>query len=381
MNGRLHHRPMVAIAATAMLFAACGGDDDVADSGTDRPDGTPIVVDGEPFPEERCEANRAAGTVTFLTGFDFAAAASIVEVITADSLGYYDELCLDVEILSSFSTANYPLVAGGQGQFASGGSFSEVVNFALASETDLAVVTVAGRTPIDTLMVKPDDAGSLDDLSGTTIGVKGKLPASIEVMLLQAGLENGSDFDTVLVDGFDPVAHFAIPSISAVPGWKSNEPGRLEREGVPFTAFDPSTAGVPGSFGAIFTTRTFIDEHPTAAEDFVRATLRGLAAAIDDPEMASAAAVDLVEAGGNPNFLSLEGEVFRWAVEAELIASTTPDGEAPGTPDLAGLGAEVTAYGEVAFFGTAGIPTPADHVDADLAARVTAADGSVTWPG
>ncbi|CAN5497408.1 hypothetical protein BH23ACT3_BH23ACT3_18140 [soil metagenome] len=372
---------MVAIAATAMLFAACGGDDDVADSGTDRPDGTPIVVDGEPFPEERCEANRAAGTVTFLTGFDFAAAASIVEVITADSLGYYDELCLDVEILSSFSTANYPLVAGGQGQFASGGSFSEVVNFALASETDLAVVTVAGRTPIDTLMVKPDDAGSLDDLSGTTIGVKGKLPASIEVVLLQAGLENGSDFDTVLVDGFDPVAHFAIPSISAVPGWKSNEPGRLEREGVPFTAFDPSTAGVPGSFGAIFTTRTFIDEHPTAAEDFVRATLRGLAAAIDDPEMASAAAVDLVEAGGNPNFLSLEGEVFRWAVEAELTAPTTHDGEAPGTPDLAGLGAEVTAYGEVAFFGTAGIPTPADHVDADLAARVTAADGSVTWPG
>lgn len=378
---RWARRSLIAVTAAAtLLTAACGGDDDGGDPGTDRPDDTPIVVAGEAFPEERCDANREAGTITFLTGFDFAAAASIVEVITADSLGYYEELCLDVEILSSFSTANYPLVAGGQGQFASGGSFSEVVNFALTSGTDLAVVTVAGRTPIDTLMVKPDDAGSLDELSGTTIGVKGKLPASIEVMLLQAGLENGTDFDTVLVDGFDPVAHFAIPSISAVPGWKSNEPGRLEREGVPFTAFDPSSAGVPGSFGAIFTTRSFIGEHPTAAEDFVRATLRGLAAAIDDPEMASAAAVDLVEAGGNPNFLSLEGEVFRWAVEAELIASTTPAGVAPGTPDLAGLGAEVTAYGEVAFFGEAGTPTAADHVDDSLARDVSGDDGRVIWP-
>ena len=31
----------------------------------------------------------------------------------------------------------------------------------------------------------------------------------------------------------------------------------------------------------------FIDEHPTAAEDFVRATMLGLADAIDDPEAAA----------------------------------------------------------------------------------------------
>ena len=37
------------------------------------------------FPSpERCEANRAAGKLIFMTGFDFAAAAGIIEVITAD---------------------------------------------------------------------------------------------------------------------------------------------------------------------------------------------------------------------------------------------------------------------------------------------------------
>lgn len=382
-------RTAVSFTALSLLVVAtvaCSDDAPASDAASDGDTPTTIdaataVVDGEPFPDERCEANRAAGTITFLTGFDYAAAASIVEVITADHLGYYEELCLDVEILSSFSTANYPLVAGGQGQFASGGSFSEVVAFAEANDTDLVAVFVAGRTPIDTLIVKPGEADAAADLAGTTIGVKGKLPASVEVMLRRAGLTEGDDYDTVPVEGFDPVAHLAIPSLAGVPGWKSNEPGRLDREGVDYVTFDPTEADVPGSFGAIFTTASFIAEHPTAAEDFVRATLRGLAAAIDDPALASGAAVDLVNEGGNPNFLSPEGEVFRWAIEAELIASTTPDGVAPGTPDPDQLTVEVDTYAEVQFFGGDTSPSVADHVDAGLARAVTNPGGTVIWPG
>ena len=74
--------------------------------------------DGEPFPAARCEANQAAGTITYLSGFDFAATASIVDVLVADSKGYYDELCLDVELRASFSVDNYPQVAANQAQFA-----------------------------------------------------------------------------------------------------------------------------------------------------------------------------------------------------------------------------------------------------------------------
>lgn len=385
--------PLVTITLVATL-ASCG-DDDVATVPTDAPapatteaPGTPdepptadlTVTDGEAFPEERCEANRAAGTITFLTGFDFAAASSIVEVINAEALGYYDDLCLDVEILGSFSTANYPLVAGGQGTFASGGSFSEVLAFAAANDADLVAVTIAGSTPIDALMVKPGVATELADLAGTTIGVKGKLPASIEVMLLGAGLIEGEDYDTVPVDGFDPVAHMAIDAIDGVPGWKSNEPGRLEREGVDFDLFDPTEFDVPGSFGAIFTTRSFVEQHPTAAEDFVRATLRGLAAGIEDPQGAADAAVALVIANGNPNFLSPEGEVFRWGVEADLIASRTPAGVAPGTPDLDALRREVAAYEQLAFFGDGPTPEVADHVDDALARAVTGPDGRIIWP-
>ncbi|MCU0260832.1 MAG: ABC transporter substrate-binding protein [Ilumatobacteraceae bacterium] len=363
--------------AAATLLAACGDDGDDGDGSSSD---APAVESGEAFPDERCAANEAAGTVTFLTGFDYAAAASIIDVITADANGYYDELCLDVEITSSFSTANYALVAGGQGQFASGGSFSEVAAFAQANDADLVTVMVDGRSPIDTLLLKPGTATELADLAGTTIGVKGKLPSSVEVMLLQAGLSEAEDFETVPVDGFDPVAHFAIDSIVGVPGWRSNEPGRLEREGVAFDQFDAADAGVPGSFGAIFTSQSFIDEHPTAAEDFVRATLRGLATAIADPDAASAAAVALIEAGGNPNFLSADSEQFRWRTEAEIIAGETPDGVAPGTPDIDLLTEEVETYAEIGLYGDAGAPDVEALVDASFAEGVTAEDGTVVWP-
>ncbi len=385
-------RRLTATAAVAAIaLVACGSDDEPAaetdppptDADRVAPDtttGSLDVVAGEPFPEARCAANREAGTITYLTGFDYAAAASIVDVIVADDKGYYDELCLDVEIRPSFSTANYPLVASNDAQFSSGGSFSEVVAFADANQAEFVVMAVEGRTAIDTLITKAGQVTSLDDLAGTTIGVKGKLPPSIAVMLRQAGLVEGEDFDTVLLDGFDPTAHIAIEPIVGFPGWKSNEPGALTRAGVGFTLFDPGESGVPGSFGVIYTNRSFVDDHPTAAEDFMRATMRGLADAVSDPEAAANTAVELINAGGNPNFLSPEGEVFRWETDADLVMSTTPEGTGFGVPDPAGLQAELDAYAEVGLFGDGVTPDAASRLGLDVMAVIYDDDGGVIWP-
>ena len=72
-------------------------------------------------------------------------------MLVAEERGYFDELCLDVDIQASFSTANYPLIAANDAQFSSGGSFSEVVTFASANEADFVAVAVEGRTAIDSL--------------------------------------------------------------------------------------------------------------------------------------------------------------------------------------------------------------------------------------
>ena len=370
--------------ATASTDAAAdGGGASSTDVGAGEDGGAVAlaVVEGEPFSDERCALNEEAGTITFLTGFDFAAAASIVDVIVAEQAGFYDELCLDVVVRPSFSTANYPLVAENEAQFASGGSFSEVVQFAAANDAEFRAVSVEGRTPIDVLITKPDAVGDLGELAGTTIGVKGKLPSSVAAMLLEAGLVEGTDFDTVLLDGFDPTAHIAIDAIVGFPGWKSNETGQLERGGIPFDTFDPADLDIPGSFGAIYTNEAFIADHPTAAEDFVRATMRGLAEAVADPAAAATTAVDLINENGNPNFLSPEGEVFRWETEAALITDAA-GGEPLALPSISLLQEELDAYAEIGLFGNdAAAPDAADFVDTILIGSIYSEPGEVIWPG
>ncbi len=338
------------------------------------------VVAGKPFPTARCEANKAAGKITYLSSFDFAAAASIVDVLVAKEKGYFDALCLNVEVKASFSTANYPLIAGNQAQFSSGGSFSEVAAFASDNaDADVVALAVEGKTAIDSLIVKEGKATKLSDLKGTTIGVKGKIPPSVQAMLAKAGLIEGTDYQTVPVEGFDPTVHIAIPSIVGFPGYKSNEPGQLDRAGIKYTLFDPSASDIPGSFGIIYTNRAFMTAHPTSAEDFMRASMMGLADAIADPAAASKIALAMIDSNGNPNFLSPEGETFRWNTESRLVTDTTPKGAAIGVPDAAGLQAEVDAYAKIGLFGGKA-PDIAKRFDASLLQAIYSSDGKVVWP-
>lgn len=391
--------PLALALVAGVALAACGSDDSSTDDSSTSDASTATstdastaestapestvggsdVVAGEAFPDDRCAANEAAGTITYLTGFDFAATASIVDVIVADANGYYDAMCLDVEITPNFSTRNYPLVAENDAQFASAGSFSEVVAFAAANDTDFVVTAVEGPTAIDSLIVKPGIAAELGDLAGSTIGVKGKLPPSVAAMLATAGLVENQDYETVLLDGFDPTAHIAIESIDGFPGYKSNEPGALERAGIEFDLFDPLQYDIPGSFGVIYGNADFIAEHPTAAEDFMRATMLGLADAIADPEAAANAAVELINSGGNPNFLSPEGEVFRWSTDAALISDLTPAGTGYGVADPEALQNELDTYAEVGLFGDTETPVAADYLS-DILAAIYDADATVIWP-
>ena len=174
-------------------------------------------------------------------------------------------MCLDVDVKPSFTTQNYPLVGANTAQFASSGSFNEM----LANSVDgaeLVTVVHEGKTGIDTLLVKPElGAQSPADLAGATIGVKGTLPPGERAMLAKYGLEEGRDYETVSVEGFDPKVHWELP-IDALPVFKSNEPGQLDRAGISYEMFDPAAEDIPG-VGILYTNRDFVDEHPTAAQD------------------------------------------------------------------------------------------------------------------
>jgi ABC-type nitrate/sulfonate/bicarbonate transport system substrate-binding protein len=338
-----------------------------------------VVAADEAFPADRCEANKAAGTITYLSSFDFAASASIVDVLVAKQKGYFEDMCLDVTVKASFSTDNYPLIAANEAQFSSGGSFSEVVDYAGRNDAGFVALAVEGRTGIDALIVKDGQSTELSDLKGKTIGVKGAITPSVAAMLKQVGLTEGTDYETALLDGFDPKVHIAIPEIVGFPGFKSNEPLQLAAAGIPFKLYDPASYGIPGSFGVIYTNSTFLGEFPTATEDFMRASMKGLADALADPKAAADIAVDMINANGNALFLSPEGEIARWDVEAKLITDSTASDLPIGVPDSTLLEQEVTTYADIGLFDSQ-VPDITTLVNTTLVAGLYGADGTVIWP-
>ena len=386
-------RPSVlTFAASLALVVSCSGDDTTIGTPQASPgastndslvgDSVPPNLDvhaGEPFPAERCAANRAAGTITYLSGFDFTASASIIDVQVAAAKGYYEDLCLDVEMKPSFSVENYPLIAADDAQFASAGSFSEVVDFAGANDAGFVALSVEGRTGIDALITKEGAVPTLDDIRGTKIGVKGAITPSVRAMLAKAGLVLDVDYETVLLDGFNPMVHIEVPGIVGFPGYKSNEPGQLTANDVAFTLYDPSDYDIPGSFGVLYTNLTFLQEHPTAAQDFMRATMRGLADAIADPAAAVQIAVDNINANGNAVFVTPEGEAARWAVESGLVAHGVTADTPLGLPLVDELLNEVTVYAQSGLF-AGEVPLIDTLVDVSVLQGVYDNDGTLIWP-
>ena len=210
---------------------------------------------GKPFPAERCAANKAAGTITFLTGFDYAAAASMVDVFVARSRGYYAALCLDVAIEPSFSADNYALVAADTAQFASGGSFGELVDYAGRNEAQFKALAVEGRQDIATLIVKPDEAADLDDLRGKAIGVEdGDAPVGRGDAAAARPAER-RDYEIVQLDGFDPKVHMATPDIAGFDGTRATSRCSSQQAGIDYRSSTPPTTTSPAASASSTPTR------------------------------------------------------------------------------------------------------------------------------
>ena len=125
---------------------------------------------------------------------------------------------------------------------------------------------------------------TLEDLAGSTIGVKGKIPPSVAAMLAGAGLVEGTDYETVPIDGFDPVAQFAPGGHRRVPRLQEQRAGHARAGRHRVRPVRPDRVRHPRLVRRAVHDRTaFAEEHPTAVEDFMRATMKGLADAIADP--------------------------------------------------------------------------------------------------
>ncbi|MEZ0165176.1 ABC transporter substrate-binding protein [Kineococcus sp. LSe6-4] len=351
-------------AAATLLLAGCSGSEQGPAGGS-----TPTGSRGSAVSAERCAQNEAAGTVTYVTGFQYQASASILDPVAAQALGYFDDVCLDVEIQpgTGQTAQNAQLVASGTAQLSSiAGNGDVLVN--VSNGVDVQAVAVFGHVPVATLMTEPD-VTDLRQLEGTTLGHKGALPVTIEAMLRAAGVDLSTI--TQVKVGYDPNV-LVRGQVQSLTGYKSNEPLTLAAAGEQITTWNPEDYGVPGSMATTIVNPRFLAEHPTAVEDFLRAQLRAYDHCEQHAEECVADAAELARAG-----YDTEHNVQVWQTETKLVDSSLPPGQVLGQVD------DTAARTEGEFLVQMGqIPAVPDLTQVLVPDLVPSlyAEGQLVWP-
>ena len=321
MSARSRLRSAIAglgVVALMGALAACGDDEE------------PTGERGSAISAERCKANEEAGTVTYMSGYYWQSSASILEVIAADELGYFDDLCLDVELQAGpgDTTQNAKLLASGKVQVTALSQQDVITN-------NLNGVNVQGVSSYSDagleVLLTNDDVTDLAQLKGKKVGHKGWIPLSITAMLAENGVPL-DDVEQVKV-GYDPTV-LTRGQVDALTGFISNDAKQLQDAGEKVTVWQPTKFGVPDSLGALAINPAFGKEHPTAVEDFLRAAFKAYRYCADEANVDECIGFQGEKAGADAD-PAHEKDV--WTTEVQVVADNPLPGKF-GSVDLDNVG-------------------------------------------
>lgn len=210
-----------------------------------------------------------------------------VGLYVAQTLGYYENAGLEVEILPYSDTSSGTLVANGVAEF---GVLSAVGFFTQrAAGADLVATFAVVQHETGRLVVDADreDIRTPADLDGLTYAGFGSdwEQALISTIIRNAGGEG--DFDTVTLgtSAYEALANGSIDFTLEVTTW---EGVNADLEGRAQRSFEYADYGVPDQHTTFIGSRgDWLAANPDTAEAFLQATRRGYAFAAAKPEDAA----------------------------------------------------------------------------------------------
>lgn len=287
----------------------------------------------------RCAANRAAGRITFLTSFGYAATSGILDVLAARRRGLFDALCLDVAIRPG--STNAQLVSAGTAQIAGLGDAASTMVAIDHGACLTGIATYGNTSGVELITLRSARVPALSALAGRIVGYKVAVAPQVLAMFANAGVPpENVKFVSV---PFNPEL-LADGQVAAMIGYKSNEPRVLAASGHPVTEWDPERFGVRSTFNVLVANRDWAAAHPTAVADFLRATLRAygwITASDANLDRALGYAAELSTAGFD------RGQARRrWLFEEALIRGSRPANDPLGYNDPARWRAEARTLAE-----------------------------------
>ena len=349
--------------ATALFaLAGCAGN-----AGSPAPSANAGVLIDKPS----CDRNRAAGPITYISGYGYSASAAQIDVFVAKELGYFKALCLDVDINASGANGQQ-LVASGQAQFTALGSASDVMLAAANSRNLTAVATYGTTSPFSIFANK--DIKSLKDLEGKKLGYFINLTPIASAMLDNAGVDV-SKVELIKMTNYDPTV-VTRGQVDAIVGYASNQPETLRAAGLPFNEFLPKEYGVKGTYNVMEANSAFLKKNRAVASDFMRADLHALQYCLSNSEKCVDILTKLAAENNQASAFPKAQQTRTWSVESKWVKDSTAG--APGVQTAAEWKPEyqlVKKYGDVK-----NLPSISEMMDPNLVAGLYK-NGTLDWPG
>lgn len=350
------------IAAVALTLTACSSEPPKP-AAEDMPANVLIS-------KAECDRNKAAGTITYVSGYGYSASAGQLDVFLAKELGYFDALCLTVDINAAGGNGQQ-LVSSGQAQFTALGSASDVMLAAANSRNLTAVATYGSTSPFS--IFANESVKSLKDLEGRKLGYFINITPIALAMLDAAGVDR-SKVELIKMTNYDPTV-VTRGQVDAIVGYASNQPQTLKAMGLNFSEFLPGDFGLQGTYNVMEVNSQFLKDHREAAADFMRASLKALDMCLADEakcvDMISKLAADNNQGAAFPK----DQQARTWGVESAWVRSSTFG--PPGVQTEQGWQNEykmVQTYG-----GLANPPPLGSMMDTELVASLYK-DGKLIWP-
>jgi len=202
--------------------------------------------------------------------------------------GYYEEVGLDVTILSGFDDKKEVISAPrqvGEGHVEFGIGASDILTYQEKGYDFTVVASIFQRSPVEFYMLEETPYQSLVDLTQLKVARRENdlLDIELQAMLVQEGID--PDRIPKISGEYD----FSIEDLTenrfdVIPGYLGTIPYQGEAKGVTLQTLRPIAYGIDFYGDSIFTNTEYALSHPERVNDFKKASLKGWEYALENPE-------------------------------------------------------------------------------------------------
>lgn len=275
-----------------------------------------LTACGSTRPAAPVAPTAAGGTQSVTIAMPFIPNVQFAYYYYAEKLGYYAEEGIEVNFDYNFETDVVARVAQGSVQF--GMASGDSVLLARAQELPVVMVATINQEFPTVIFSKADQGITTPaDLKGKTLGIPGRFGAGyigLRALMRANGL---TEQDVTIQEiGFTQLVAVSEDKVQAATGYGNNEPLQLARSGVAVNVLRIEDSYTLASDG-IIVNEQLIASQPDLVRGFVRATLRGMRATINQQDESFTTTLGIIPE------LAAAPEATR-ALQREVLRATLP---------------------------------------------------------